>query len=51
MLQELEWDNLAVSEWKTLERISGEDFTTVSSVIPAILELTLHLEEVCYLYF
>ena len=61
VLLELEWDNLATSEWKTLEAlrdllhpfaqltslVSGEEFTTISSVIPAIMELNLHLEEVC----
>ena len=60
VLQELEWDDLAVSEWKTLEAlrdllqpfakftslISGEDFTTISAVIPSIMDLNLHLEEV-----
>ena len=60
VLQELEWDNLATSEWKMLESlrdllrpfaeftslISGETFTTVSAVIPAVMDLNLHLEEV-----
>ena len=64
VLQELEWDNLAMSEWRILESlrellrpfaqftslISGENFTTVSAVIPAIMDLNLHLEEVCCLY-
>ena len=59
VLDELEWDNLAVSEWKVLENIlkllkpfaqytalsSGEDYTTLSSVIPVIMELNLHLED------
>ena len=59
MLEELEWDSLATSEWKVLEGvknllqpfavftqlISGEDFTTLSSVYPAIVELKMHLEE------
>ena len=59
VLDELEWDNLAVSEWKTLENIlnllkpfaqytalsCGEDYTTLSSVIPIIMELNLHLED------
>ena len=49
VLQELEWDNLAISEWKSLEAVrdllhpfamytslvSGEDFTTISAVLPA----------------
>lgn len=60
VLEELEWDSLATSEWKILEGIksllqpfaqftqliSGEDFTTISSVYPAILEIKMHLEEV-----
>ena len=59
VLEELEWDNLAVSEWKVLQSIrdllqpfamfttlvQGEEFTTVSCVIPAIMDLTLYLEE------
>ena len=61
VLLELEWDNLATSEWKTLEALrdllhpfaqftsllSGEEFTTISGVIPAVMDLNLHLEEVC----
>ena len=60
VLQELEWDDLAISEWKILEAlrclvhpfaqftslVSGEDFTTISAVLPAIMDLNLHLEEV-----
>ena len=60
VLKELEWDNLATSEWKCLEiiksllqpfaqftsLISGEEFTTLSSVIPAIMDINIHLEEV-----
>lgn len=59
VLEELEWDNLAVSEWKLLEALrdllhpfaiftalaQGEEFTTLSCVIPAIMDLCLHLEE------
>jgi len=59
VLEELEWDNLAISDWKVLENIqelmnpftlytslsSGEDYTTISSVIPIIMELNLHLGE------
>ena len=59
VLEELEWDNLAVSEWKKLHAIkhllqpfapftqlvSGEEFSTVSYVVPAITDLNLHLEE------
>ena len=59
VLQELEWDSLAISEWKVLEGvlllpftqftplISGEDFTTLSSVFsPLIVDIKIHLEEV-----
>ena len=59
ILQEMEWDNLATSEWKLLESIcellhpfaqytsllSGEEYTTISAVVPAIMELELHLDE------
>ena len=59
VLDTLEWDNLAVSEWKTLENVQkllkpfaqytslvgGEDFTTLSPVIPIVMEVNLHLEE------
>ena len=57
VLEELEWDNLAVSEWKLLEAlrdllhpfaiftalVQGEEFTTLSCVIPAIMDLCLIL--------
>ena len=60
ILQQLEWDNLPTSDWKLLENvhkllkpfaiytslISGEEYVTLSSVIPAVMELSLHLEEV-----
>ena len=63
VLQELEWDDLAISEWKSLEAlrdllhpfaqytslVSGEDFTTISAVLPVVMDLNLHLEEVCCL--
>ena len=59
VLEELEWDNLPASEWKTLENvhrllksfaqyttlISGEEYTILSAIIPVIMELNLHLEE------
>ena len=59
VLNELEWDNLATSEWKAIDSIcrllqpfaqyttlgSGEEYTTVSGVLPIIMELNLHLEE------
>lgn len=65
VLEEFEWDNLATSEWKYLEAIrallqpfaqftsliSGEEFTTLSSVLPAIMDINLHLEEVRHLCF
>lgn len=60
VLRELEWDDLAASEWRSLcaiqsllqpfaeftDLVRGEEFTTISSVIPTIIELNLHLEEV-----
>ena len=50
VLQELEWDNLVTSEWRTLESllhpfaqftslVSGESFTTMSAVISAVMDL------------
>lgn len=59
VLEELGWDSLANSEWKTLENIqkllkpfaqytslvSGEEYTTTSCVIPILMELNLHLEK------
>ena len=53
VLDELEWDNLPISDWKILENIttllkpftkytslvSGEEYATISSVIPIIMEL------------
>ena len=59
VLEEMEWDNLATSEWKLLENmcdllrpfaqytslIGREEYTTLSAAIPAIMELELHLEE------
>ena len=60
VLHKLEWDDLAASEWKILSiiqsllqqiavfatLISGEEFNTISSIIPTIMELYLHLENV-----
>ena len=60
VLHELEWDDLAASEWKISSIIqsllqpiavfatltSGEEFNTISSIIPTIMELYLHLENV-----
>ena len=59
VLEELCWDNLPTSEWKVLASIHDllkpfaqytslvgeEDYTTVSSVIPIVMEINLHLEE------
>ena len=59
VLESLEWDNLAMSEWKTLNSVQkllkpfaqytslvgGEDYITILSVIPIVMELNLHLEE------
>ena len=59
VLDVLEWDNLATSEWKSLENIhkllkpfaqytsliSGDEYTTMSCVVPAVMELNLHLED------
>ena len=64
VLVELGWDGLQNSEWKTLEQIhfllepfakytsltSGEEFTTISTVIPVLMELDCHLEAVRPLY-
>ena len=63
ILEELVWDGLQASEWKLLESIrnllepfaehtalcSGEEYTTISNVIPALMDLSFHLEEVCNL--
>ena len=60
VLQELEWDNLPTSEWKVLENyrdllepfvrytdlVGGEEYTTLSMVVPILLELNYHLSEV-----
>ena len=59
VLEELEWGNLATSEWKLLESmrvllqpfaryttlLGGEEYTTLSVVVPAIMEIELHLRE------
>ena len=63
ILEELVWDGLQASEWKLLESIrnllepfaehttlcNGEEYTTISNVIPALMVLSFHLEEVCNL--
>ena len=68
VLEELGWDNLPTSVWRTLASIkvllqpfaqyrqftsllSGKEFITLSSVIPAIMDLNLHLEEVGVINF
>ena len=57
VLEELQWDHLAMSEWRTLDAtrslfqpsahftqlLSWEEFTTVSCVLPAFMDLNLHL--------
>ena len=59
VLQELEWDDVLTSEWKSLEAvrnllhpfapftslIQGKEYTTISAVVPSIMDLNLHLEE------
>ena len=59
VMEELEWDDLPMSEWRCLDvvrnllqpfatfmtLVQGEEFTTVSCVLPAIVDLTLHLDE------
>ena len=58
-LERLEWDNVAHSEWWYLKSrhklfkpfaqytalISGEEYTTLSSVLPILMELQLHLRD------
>ena len=60
VLQELSWNNLQNSEWKQLDHIhsllkpfakytaltSGEDYTTLSMVIPVLIEFNCHLDSV-----
>ena len=64
VLDEQGWDDLAASEWRMLKNISillhpfakftsllsGDEFTTLSCVIPAIMDMNIHLEEVGNLY-
>ena len=59
VLDEHSWDGLQNSEWRVLENIqellqpfaeyttlcSGEEYTTISSVVPIVVELQYHLEE------
>ena len=60
VLDMLEWDNLPVSEWKMLGNIykllkpftlytnliSGEEYTTISAVIPVITEINLRIYKI-----
>lgn len=60
VLKEQGWDDLAGSEWRKLKSIvellhpfakftsllSGDEFTTLSCVIPAIMDMNIILEEV-----
>ena len=62
VLEEQGWDDFAASEWRMLQNVvnllqpfakftsllSGDEFTTLSCVVPAIMDLNIHLEEVCY---
>ena len=64
VLDERGWDDLAAREWRTLKNISillhpfakftsllsGDEFTTLSCVIPAIMDMNIHLEELGNLY-
>lgn len=59
VLQEMELDNLRLSDWKTLQSIHqllkpfakytalirGENYTTISTVIPVIMEINMHIQE------
>ena len=69
VLSKLGWDGLQATQWKTIENVvellkpfseytnlaGGENYTTVSTIVPIIMELGLHLDTVsnilyCY-YF
>ena len=55
----MELDNLRLSDWKTLQSIhqllkpfaeytaliGGENYTTISTVIPVIMEINMHIQE------
>ena len=63
VMQELSCNNLQNSEWKQLENLhsllkpfakytaltSGEDYTTISMVIPVLIELNCHLDAVSFI--
>ena len=60
VLEQQGWDDLAASEWRKIKGVvhllqpfakftsllSGDEFTTLSCVIPAIMDMNIHLEEV-----
>jgi hypothetical protein len=61
VLEELEWENLSMIQWKQLSLIetllkpfahqtivtSSEMSTSIAMVVPVLKELELHLKEVC----
>lgn len=65
VLQKLGWDGLQARHWKTIEYIiellkpfseytnlaGGDSYTTISSIVPIIMELGLHLEKVSTRFF
>jgi hypothetical protein len=60
VLKELNWDGLQLRQWKTIENVvdllrpfaeytdlsGGEEYTTISGIIPILMELSLHLQKV-----
>ena len=62
VLEDLQWDNLPISYWKQIENmvdllkpfaqytqlVSTEETTTISMIIPVIIELQLHLEQMSH---
>ena len=65
VLQKLGWDGLQARHWKTIEYIvevlkpfseytklaGGDSYTTISSIVPIIMELGLHFEKVSTRFF
>ena len=65
VLQKLGWDGLQARHWKTIEYIvellkpfseyinlaGGDSYTTISSIVPIIMQLGLHLEKVSTRFF
>lgn len=59
VLDLLQWDNLHLIDWKTAENarkflkpfvqytslVGGEDYATITIVVPIVMEIRLHLEE------